>query len=248
MQARNQLLALAAKDPLLAGVRANGLDDEPQYRISIDREKASALGAHAVRDQRHDSKCVGLLLRQRLPRPRAAEARVRPGRCPLAHAAPGPRRAGTCATAPGRWCRFSAFAQGNGCTAHRSSSATTACSSVEILGDTGAPPSTGEAMAEMERLAAQLPHGIGYQWTGLSYEEKRPAPRRNCCMGSHSQWCSCVSRRFMRAGRSLRRCCSSSRSELSAPCWRRVSADWITISTSSSACSPRWGFRSRTRF
>src|SRR5271169_4561310 len=44
MQARNELLGLAAKDPLLAGVRPNGLDDEPQYRIAIDREKASALG------------------------------------------------------------------------------------------------------------------------------------------------------------------------------------------------------------
>src|SRR5579863_4972182 len=44
MQARNQLLALAAKDPFLARVRANGLDDEPQYRISVDREKASAQG------------------------------------------------------------------------------------------------------------------------------------------------------------------------------------------------------------
>jgi len=44
MQARNELLGLAAKDPLLAGVRPNGLDDEPQYRLAIDREKASALG------------------------------------------------------------------------------------------------------------------------------------------------------------------------------------------------------------
>jgi multidrug efflux pump len=45
MAARNQLLGMAAKDPLLAGVRPNGLDDEPQYRIVLDRQKASALGA-----------------------------------------------------------------------------------------------------------------------------------------------------------------------------------------------------------
>src|SRR5581483_2791253 len=44
MQARNALVKAAAKNPLLTGVRPNGLDDEPQYRISIDREKASALG------------------------------------------------------------------------------------------------------------------------------------------------------------------------------------------------------------
>jgi multidrug efflux pump len=46
-------------------------------------------------------------------------------------------------------------------------------SSVEILGQPAAGRSTGEAMAEMERLAATLPHGIGYDWTGLSYEEKQ---------------------------------------------------------------------------
>ena len=42
--ARNQLLGLAAKDPRLAGVRPNGIGDEPQYRVSVDREKAGALG------------------------------------------------------------------------------------------------------------------------------------------------------------------------------------------------------------
>jgi multidrug efflux pump len=46
-------------------------------------------------------------------------------------------------------------------------------SSVEILGEPAPRRSTGEAMAEMERLAAKLPHGIGYDWTGLSYEEKQ---------------------------------------------------------------------------
>jgi multidrug efflux pump len=44
MEARNQLLGLAAKDPTLMAVRPNGLDDEPQYRFAIDREKASAFG------------------------------------------------------------------------------------------------------------------------------------------------------------------------------------------------------------
>ena len=45
-------------------------------------------------------------------------------------------------------------------------------SSVEILGQAAPGISTGEAMAEMEKMAAQLPLGIGYEWTGLSYEEK----------------------------------------------------------------------------
>ncbi len=44
MAARNQFLALAAKDPLLSGVRPNGLDDTAQLHIDIDQDKASALG------------------------------------------------------------------------------------------------------------------------------------------------------------------------------------------------------------
>ena len=42
MEARDQLLAAAAKDPRLVAVRPNGMSDEPQYTITIDREKASA--------------------------------------------------------------------------------------------------------------------------------------------------------------------------------------------------------------
>src|SRR6267143_1314289 len=44
MQARNQLLAMAAKDPMLAQVRPNGQDDNPTFKINVDREKAAALG------------------------------------------------------------------------------------------------------------------------------------------------------------------------------------------------------------
>jgi multidrug efflux pump len=44
--------------------------------------------------------------------------------------------------------------------------------SVEVMGQAAPGVSTGEAMAEMERMAAKLPNGIGYEWTGLSYEEK----------------------------------------------------------------------------
>ncbi|POA49033.1 efflux RND transporter permease subunit, partial [Pseudomonas sp. FW507-12TSA] len=44
--------------------------------------------------------------------------------------------------------------------------------SIRIVGDAGPGYSTGQAMAELEQLASQLPKGIGYEWTGLSYQEK----------------------------------------------------------------------------
>nr|WP_100546708.1 MULTISPECIES: multidrug efflux RND transporter permease subunit TMexD [unclassified Pseudomonas] len=44
--------------------------------------------------------------------------------------------------------------------------------SIRIAGDAAPGVSTGEAMAELERIAAELPEGIGYEWTGLSYQER----------------------------------------------------------------------------
>src|SRR3546814_15779474 len=43
LEARNQLLGAAAQDPTLVGVRPNGMEDTPQYRVEVDREKARAL-------------------------------------------------------------------------------------------------------------------------------------------------------------------------------------------------------------
>jgi multidrug efflux pump len=43
---------------------------------------------------------------------------------------------------------------------------------MRIAGDAAPGFSTGDALAEMERLAAQLPAGISFEWTGLSREEK----------------------------------------------------------------------------
>ena len=44
IEARNRLLAAAAQDKLLANTRPNGLEDEPQFAVDFDQEKASALG------------------------------------------------------------------------------------------------------------------------------------------------------------------------------------------------------------
>ncbi|MFP3409662.1 efflux RND transporter permease subunit, partial [Pseudomonas sp. SIMBA_065] len=44
MEARNQFLAKAAQSKVLSAVRPNGLNDEPQYQLTIDDERASALG------------------------------------------------------------------------------------------------------------------------------------------------------------------------------------------------------------
>ena len=46
---------------------------------------------------------------------------------------------------------------------------------MEILGQAARGKSTGEAMELMEQLASKLPTGFGYDWTGMSYQERLSA-------------------------------------------------------------------------
>jgi hydrophobe/amphiphile efflux-1 (HAE1) family protein len=172
MQARAQLLGLAAKDPLLAGVRPNGLADEPQYRISIDREKASALGLtlsdinDTIQSAWGSAYVNDFLDRGRLKRVYVqgdAPSRMLPEDLDTWYVRNG----------AGQMVQFSAFAHGDWTYGSPKLERYNGLSSLEFLGTPAPGRSTGQALAEMERLAAKLPHGIGYDWTGLSYEEKR---------------------------------------------------------------------------
>jgi multidrug efflux pump len=171
MQARNQLLGLAAKDPLLVAVRPNGLNDEPQYRIAIDREKASALGLtlsdinDTIQSGWGSSYVDDFLDHGRVKRvfiQGDAPARMLPQDLDTWYVRNG----------AGQMVPFAAFAHGEWIFGSPKLERYDGLPSLEILGMPAPGHSTGEAMAEMERLAAQLPHGIGHEWTGLSYEEK----------------------------------------------------------------------------
>jgi multidrug efflux pump len=172
MDARSQLLALATKDPLLARVRANGLDDDPQYRIAIDREKASALGLtladinDTIQSAWGSAYINDFIDRGRLKRVYAqgdAPSRMLPQDLTSWYVRNG----------SGQMVPFSAFAQGVWMHGSPKLERYNGLSSVEILGEPAPHRSTGQAMTEMEHLAAKLPRGIGYDWTGLSYEEKQ---------------------------------------------------------------------------
>jgi len=141
---------------------------------------------------------------------------------------------------------FSAFARGEWTYGSPKLERYNGLSSVEILGAPASGRSTGEAMAEMERLAAKLPHGIGYDWTGLSYEEKQAGSKAMLLyMLSIAVVFLCLAALY-ESWQSRRQCCSSSRSESAAPCWLRSSAASTTTSTSRWACSPRWDYPSKT--
>jgi multidrug efflux pump len=172
MQARKQLLDMAAKDPLLAGVRANGLEDEPQYLISIDREKANAQGV-TVSDINDtiQSAWGSFYVNDFLDHGRLKRVYIQ-GDAP-SRMLPQDLDSWYVRNGAGQMVPFSAFAHGDWTYGSPKLERYNGLSSAEILGTPAPGHSTGQAMAEMERLAAKLPRGIGYDWTQLSYEEKQ---------------------------------------------------------------------------
>ncbi|WP_321783996.1 efflux RND transporter permease subunit [Paraburkholderia sp. J94] len=171
MAARNQLLGMAAKDPNLALVRPNGLNDTPQYKVDIDREKAQAMGVAAADiDDTFSiawgSKYINNFL--------DTDGRIKR----VYVQADGPFRMNPDDLAKwyvrgtsGTMVPFTSFATGKWTFGSPKLERYNGISSLEIQGQAAAGKSTGQAMSAMEQLAAKLPAGIGYSWTGLSFQE-----------------------------------------------------------------------------
>ena len=171
MQARNQLLGLAAQSDILTGVRPNGLDDEPQYKLIIDDEKAQVLGVSLADINSTQSIAWGssyvndFIDRGRVKRvylQGEAEARMNPEDMDKWFVRNN----------QGEMVPFSAFATGEWIYGPPKLSRYNGVPAMEMLGEAAPGYSTGDAMAEIERLAQQLPTGVGIDWTGLSYEER----------------------------------------------------------------------------
>ncbi|NKF20821.1 efflux RND transporter permease subunit [Solimonas marina] len=170
--ARNQLLGMASKDPKLALVRPNGLNDEPQFKLDVDWEKAAALGVSisditdtigATWGQSYVNQFIDRGRVKRVYLQGAAEARMQPqdiGKWYVRNSS-------------GSMVPMSAFMTGNWVYGSPKLESYNGLSSYEIMGMPAEGVSSGQAMAEMEKLAAKLPAGIGYSWTGMSYEEQK---------------------------------------------------------------------------
>jgi multidrug efflux pump len=172
MQARNQLLGAAAKDPLLYAVRPNGLNDEPQYRFDIDREKASAFGLTIADVNNTLSAAWGSeYVNDFIDRGRVKKVFIQ-GDAP-SRMLPQDFNDWYVRNSSGQMVPFSAFATGAWSYGSPKLERYDGVPSIEIQGAPAPGQSTGAAMAEMEKLAANLPFGISYDWTGLSFEEKR---------------------------------------------------------------------------
>ncbi len=172
MGARNQLLGMAMQDKKLIAVRPNGQDDAPQFKLDIDDVRAGALGVSLadinnvlstawgssyVNDFIQNGRVKKVYLQ--------SDARYR--------MLPEDINGWYVTNKNGDMVPFSAFSTARWEYGSPRLERYNGIPSVEIMGQAAPGVSTGEAMAEMEKMAAQLPLGIGYEWTGLSYEEKK---------------------------------------------------------------------------
>jgi hydrophobe/amphiphile efflux-1 (HAE1) family protein len=171
MAARNQLLAMAAQDPRLTAVRPNGMDDVPEYRIDVDWVKAGALGVPITSIHNTLSAAFGSAY---------VNDFVQGGRVKRVYVqADAPYR-----TAPkdleklyvrntaGKMVPYSSCATGHWTSASPRLERYNGFPSLDIWGEPAPGKSSGDAMQAMQDIVAKLPQGIGYDWTGLSYQER----------------------------------------------------------------------------
>ena len=171
MQARNQLLGMARKDPQLRQVRANGLDDEPQYQFNVDWEKASAYGLTITDINNTLSAAWGSqYVDDFIDRGRVKRVFIQ-GSAP-SRMLPQDLTDWYVRNSAGQMVAFSAFADAKWGYGSPKLERYNGVPSVEILGEPIAGVTTGVALDALEAYAKKLPPGFGLEWTGLSYEER----------------------------------------------------------------------------
>ena len=169
--ARNQLLGMAAQSKLLAQVRPDGLEDAPQLQIDIDRDKAAALGVGFDSINATLSTALGSTYVNDFPSRGRLQRVVVQADAP-ARMQPEDLLRLNASNNKGQPVPLSAFASTRWVTGAMQTVRYNGYPAMRIGGSAAPGYSTGDAMAEMERLAAQLPPGFGYEWTGISREEK----------------------------------------------------------------------------
>ncbi len=171
MAARNQLLGMAAQDPRLAQVRPNGMDDVPEYHIDVDWEKAGALGVPITSIHNTISAAFGSAY---------VNDFIQAGRVKKVFAQldapyrmlPQDLKKIYVRNNTGKMVPFASFATGRWANGSPQLTRYNSFPSVNIWGEPARGKSSGDAMAAMEEIIAKLPKGIGFDWTGLSYQER----------------------------------------------------------------------------
>ncbi len=170
--ARNQLMGMAAQDKRLLRIRPNGMEDVPEYRLDVDWGKAGALGVPITSIHNTISTAFGsayvndFIQGGRIKRVYAqidAPYRVLPEDIKRLYVR----------NSQGKMVSFSSFASGYWTSGSPRLERFNGFSSMNLWGEPAPGRSSGEAMDAMEELASKLPQGVGFDWTGLSYQERQ---------------------------------------------------------------------------
>src|SRR5512136_2955666 len=171
MEARNQLLGMASKDKRLTKVRPNGMEDVPEYRVDVDWEKAGALGVpitsiHDTISGAFGSAYVNNFIQggrvKRVFLQADAHYRMLPKDIEKLYVR----------NTAGKMVPFSSFASSHWTSGSPRLERFNGFPSMNIWGEPAPGRSSGEAMQAMEETVSKLPQGIGFEWTGLSYQER----------------------------------------------------------------------------
>ena len=171
LAARNQLLGMAGKSPVLAQVRPDGLEDAPQLQLDIDRDKANALGVSFDAINTALSTSLGSSYVNDFPNQGRLQRVVVQADAP-ARMQPDDLLQINASNSRGESVPLSAFAATHWIKGPMQTVRYNGYPAMRISGGAAPGYSTGAAMAEMEKMAAQLPQGFGFEWSGQSREEK----------------------------------------------------------------------------
>lgn len=171
IQTRNQLLNLAGQNKLLANTRPNGQEDQPQFSVDIDQEKASALGVSLADINNTLSTAWGSdYVNDFIDRGRVKPVYLQSD--PNFRMQPEDLDKWQVRNASGAMVPFSAFASSHWTFGSPRLERYNGSAAVEIQGAAATGISSGAAMDEIDKLVAQLPAGYSHEWTGLSHQEK----------------------------------------------------------------------------
>lgn len=171
LEARNMLLGMAGQSPVLAGVRPNGQEDKPELELDIDLAKAEALGLKQSDINSTLSTAWGSsYVNDFIDRGRVKKVYLQG--TPESRMVPEDLDKWYVRNSSGEMVPFTAFAQSYWTYGSPRLERYNGFSAMEIQGSAAPGYSTGQAMDEMEKLVKQLPPGIAFEWTGISYEER----------------------------------------------------------------------------
>jgi multidrug efflux pump len=171
LAARNQMLGMASQSKVLAGVRPDGLEDAPQLQIDIDRDRASALGVSFDSINALLSTALGSTYVNDFPNAGRLQRVVVQADAPN-RMQPDDLLRLNVANSAGKLVPMSAMATTKWITGPMQTIRYNGYPTMRLAGDAAPGYSTGDAMTEMETLAAKLPAGFGFEWTGQSREER----------------------------------------------------------------------------